>query len=933
MAQLHDLLDSFADIFSESPMAGGLKVSVPEHTIKLLPGSKTPYRKNYRLSPLELQTLREQVTDFLSKGLITPSNSPFGAPVLFIPKPDGKLRFCLDYRQLNQCTEKLRWPIGRVDDLLDSVRGASWYSACDLAGGFWQLPISEEDAPKTAFSTPFGHFEWKVLPMGLTNAPSTFSRAMHSIFHEYIGDFVLIYLDDVLTLSRTPEEHLVHLRKVFEKFRSHHMQVKLSKCKFLQKEIKYLGHILSAEGVRPDPAKIQTLRDWEFPSTSLGVMQFLGLANYFRKFIPNFSRVAAPLYDLTKQKAHFSQGRGALQSFEAIKQLLASPPVLAYPNPEIPYELISDASVTGCGAVLVQDGKPVAYFSSKFSDAERNYTTGEQELLGIIKALKEWRCYLEGCVGLTLVTDHNPLTFFSVQPTLSRRQARWSEFLSRFHFIVKYRPGASNPADSLSRLHSPPVATLALTLCELESDLMDRLVEASGRDPHFKDDKATHKYQAESGYWTYHGRIVVPESMRSEIISLHHANVVSGHFGASRTLDLLSRQFWWPQMKESVQNYVQSCMSCQRNKSSNKRPFGLLNPLEIPDSRWHTVTMDFIMDLPITSLGHDAILVFVDKLTKFVHLAPTNKTCSADEASRLFLTHVYQYHGTPKVLISDRDPRFTSNFWKGFCNRLGIEPRFSSAFHPETDGQTERTNRVIEEVLRHFIDSDHVQWEELLPLAAFAMNNAKNSSTGETPFFLNHGSHPSTPVTLGLPQSKLPTLDTVFTDLDTTLSRIKLLMRSAQDRQKAYADKSRAPHEFAVGDLVLLSSRNLKFKSGVRKLHPKFLGPFPIIKMVGKNAAKLELPATYSRIHPVFHVSLFKTFKEGPDALKSPPNPEVVDGVPFFKVEKILSTRDRRSGRKKIQEFLIKWEGYDDTHNSWEPKENLTPDLLADYFS
>jgi hypothetical protein len=215
---------------------------------------------------------------------------------------------------------------------------------------------------------------------------------MHSIFHEYIGDFVLIYLDDVLTLSRTPEEHLVHLRKVFEKFRSHHMQVKLSKCKFLQKEIKYLGHILSAEGVRPDPAKIQTLRDWEFPSTSPGVMQFLGLANYFRKFIPNFSRVAAPLYDLTKQKAHFSQGRGALQSFEAIKQLLASPPVLAYPNPEIPYELNSDASVTGCGAVLVQDGKPVAYFSSKFSDAERNYTTGEQELLGIIKALKEWRC-------------------------------------------------------------------------------------------------------------------------------------------------------------------------------------------------------------------------------------------------------------------------------------------------------------------------------------------------------------------------------------------------------------------------------------------------------------------------------------------------------------------------------------------------------------
>jgi len=239
----------------------------------------------------------------------------------------------------------------------------------------------------------------------------------------------------------------------------------------------------------------------------------------------------------------------------------------------------------------------------------------------------------------------------------------------------------------------------------------------------------------------------------------------------------------------------------------------------------------------------------------------------------------------------------------------------------------------LEEVLRHFIDGDHLQWEDLLPLAAFAMNNAKSASTGETPYFLNFGTHPSTPVTLALPEVQLPTLDSVFQDLNSTLTRVKDILKSAQDRQKACADQSRAPHTFAEGQQVLLSTRNFKFKSGVKKLHPKYIGPFKILKMVGQNSAKLQLPATYSRVHPVFHVSLFREYRAGPSALKPPPDPEVVDGVPFFKVEKILSTRTRKSGRRTLKEFLIKWEGYDDIHNSWEPEKNLTPDLLQDFQS
>jgi hypothetical protein len=305
-ARLTALLDEFSDVFSETPQAGGALVDTPEHIIDLVPDSKPPFRRNRRLSPAEMQELRTQVTDLLAKGLITPSSSPFGAPVLFVPKPDGRLRFTLDFRELNAISKKLRTIIPRIDDLLDAARGAVSRSCLDLAGGYHQIRIAPEDIPKTAFSTPFGHYEWRVLPMGLTNAPAAFQGTMNKVFEPYLRlpgaqgaganqGFVLVYLDDVLCLSSSPEEHLRHLRLVFEKLREYRLQAKFSKCKFLQQELKFLGHVLTEEGVKPDAAKIQTLLDWQFPSTALGLSQFLGLAVYFRKFIPNFSRVAAPL--------------------------------------------------------------------------------------------------------------------------------------------------------------------------------------------------------------------------------------------------------------------------------------------------------------------------------------------------------------------------------------------------------------------------------------------------------------------------------------------------------------------------------------------------------------------------------------------------------------------------------------------------------------
>jgi len=388
-------------------------------------------------------------------------------------------------------------------------------------------------------------------------------------------------------------------------------------------------------------------------------------------------------------------------------------------------------------------------------------------------------------------------------------------------------------------------------------------------------------------------------------------------------------------MRLSIQNFVKACPACQQDKSSNQKPFGLLQPLEIPDSRWHTVSMDFITSLPKSAAGHNAILVFVDKLSKMVILAPTSDTCTAEDAARLFITNVWQHHGTPSVLISDRDTRFIARFWKAFSATLQIQHRYSSAFHPQTDGQTERANRVIEEVLRHFLDGTHRNWEELLPMVAFSINNAKSQSTGASPFFLNFGRHPVSGFPIDFSASQpLPALHVIFQNMSDTLDRVKLLLRSAQDRQKSYADQFRQPHSFQVGDSVLLSTKHLSFKSGKKKLQPRWVGPFNILHLVGSAAVKLELPASYGRLHDVFHVSLVKPFISGGSFKPLPPldQSSQEDGQ-FYAVERILAHRDRRSGRKKRREYLIKWEGFDDSHNSWEPEANLTPDLVCAYSS
>lgn len=936
-AKLTKLIDEFKDVFE--PIKGLPKDRNIGHTIDLEPSAKPVFSRMYRLSPQEQDEVQRQVEDLISKGLIQPSASPWGAPVLFAAKKDGGLRMCIDYRQLNKVTIKNRYPIPNPEDLFDALAGATIFSSIDLQSGYHQIRINEQDRHKTAFRTPSGHYEFLVLSMGLANAPATFQAVMNSIFRPYIGKFVLVYLDDIIVFSKTPEEHEQHIRVVLEALQKEQLQAKLSKCEFNKQELKFLGMVVSKDGLKVDETKVKVVRDWPTPTDVSSLRGFLGLSNYFRKFIQGYASLAAPLTKLTGSKQEWIWGPEQQEAFDGIKNALTHAPVLKFPDIRKPFEVISDASVHGTGGVLVQEGRPVAYTSTKFSAAEKNYTTTEQELLGVINALKQWRCYLEG-PQITLVTDHNPNTFIDTQKSLSRlsrRQVRWIEHLARFNYTWEYRPGRINVADPLSRLHALLIAAQVRARYEFTSDLLDLLRAGYEHDGYFKNPRAMVKHSIicdEDGIYRCQGAVVVPDhrELRNRILKELHDSPYAGHRGVERTLELVSREFWWPGITADVKRYVGSCDLCQRHKPRTQKVGGLLEPLAIPEHVWGCVSMDFITHLPRTAAGYDAIVTFVCRLSKMVRFAPTTATATAEDLAILFRDNVIRHHGFPSEVLSDRGPQFVSKFWQEVLKLTGTSQRLSTAYHPQTDGQTERMHRLLQEILRNYVDPTHTDWDQRLSMAEFAINNTYQESIKGTPFQLNNCRNPRIPTLLGMKDSKVPSAIVYCTDIQEQLERAKRFIAKAQERYKHNADKHRQDTNFQLGQKVLLSTQNIKVKQpGTPKLLPKWIGPFPIVKLVGPVAVKLELPAQY-KIHDVFHVSLIKPYKARKDAV--PPGPiAVLEDGPYWAIDRILAHRDVKVGKKTRREYWVSWDGYGPENNSWEPEDGITDAAIDEYWA
>ncbi|EOY08653.1 DNA/RNA polymerases superfamily protein [Theobroma cacao] len=689
------IVSEFLDVFPDD-LPGLPPDRELEFPIDLLPDTAPISIPPYRMAPAELKELKVQLQDLVDKGFIRLSISPWGALVLFVKKKDGTLRLCIDYRQLNRVTIKNKYPLPRIDDLFDQLRGAMVFSKIDLRSGYYQLRIKEQDVPKTAFRMRYGHYEFLVMPFGLTNALAVFMDLMNRVFHPYLDKFVIVFIDDIL-------------------------------------EVVFLGHVVSGAGIYVDPKKIQAILQWEQPRMVTEISSFLGLVDYYRRFVQGFSLIAAPLTRLTHKGVKFEWDDVCENRFQELKNRLTSTPVLTLPVSGKEFVVYSDASKLGLGCVLMQDEK---------------LNNGE---------------------------DGTLLASFVVRPSLLnqiRELQKSDDWLKQE--VQKLQDGEA----SEFRLSDDGTLMLRDRICVLKDD-----------------------------------------QLRRAILEEAHSSAYALHLESTKMYRTIKESYWWPGMKRDIAEFVAKCLTCQQIKAEHQKLSGTLQPLPIPEWKWEHVTMDFVLGLLRTQSGKDAIWVIVDRLTKSAHFLAIHNTYSIEKLVKLYIDEIVRLYGVPISIVSDRDPRFTSRFWSKFQEALGTKLRFSTAFHPQTDGQSERTIQTLEDMLRACVIDFIGSWDRHLPLVEFAYNNSFQSSIGMAPYEALYGRKCQTPFCWDeVGERKLVNVELI----DLTNNKVKVIrerLKTAQDRQKNYLDKRRKDLEFEVDDKVFLKvspwkGNNLKFPSG-----------------------------------------------------------------------------------------------------------------------
>jgi hypothetical protein len=845
-----NILQEYADVFPKDLPPGLPPLRGIEHQIDLIPGTQLPNRAPYRTNPDETKEIQRQVQELLDKGYIRESLSPCSVPVLLVPKKDGSWRMCVDCRAINNITIRYRYPIPRLDDMLDELSGAIVFTKIDLRSGYHQIRMKLGDEWKTAFKTKFGLYEWLVMPFGLTNAPSTFMRLMHEVLRPFIGLFVVVYFDDILIYSKSMEEHLQHLTAVFDALRVAHLFANMEKCIFCTQRVSFLGYVVTPQGIEVDSSKIAAIQEWPTPTTVTQVRSFLGLAGFYRRFVRDFSSIAAPLHELTKKDAPFAWSDSQEVAFSTLKDKLTHAPLLQLPDFNKVFEIECDASGFGLGAVLLQEGKPVAYFSEKLSGASLKYSTYDKELYALVRTLHTWQHYLWHREFI-IHSDHEALKHIRTQTNLNRRHAKWVEFIESFPYIVKHKNGKDNViADALSRRYTM-LSQLDFKIFGLQT-VKDQYVD----DADFKNafancvnGKPWSKFHIQDGFLFRANKLCVPaSSVRLLLLQEAHGGGLMGHFGVYKTHEVLAAHFFWPRMRADVERLVARCTTCQKAKSRLNN-HGLYMPLPVPTAPWLDISMDFVLGLPRTKKGRDSIFVVVDRFSKMAHFIPCHKTDDASNVAELFFREIIRLHGIPNTIVSDRDAKFLSHFWRSLWNKLGTKLLFSTTCHPQTDGQTEVVNRTLSTMLRAVLDKNLKRWEDCLPHVEFAYNHATHSSTKMCPFQIVYGYIPRAPIDLfSLDAADAPHIDAVahVEQMINLHEQTQQNIAAANAKYQVAGSKGRKLVTFEPGDMVWLHLRKDRFPTLRRsKLMPRAAGPFKILTKINDNAYILDLPAEF----------------------------------------------------------------------------------------
>ncbi|KAG7564135.1 Reverse transcriptase domain [Arabidopsis suecica] len=862
-SELTSLLQNYKDVFPEDSPNGLPPIRGIEHQIDFVPGATLPNRPAYRTNPMETKELQRQVDELMTKGHIRESMSPCAVPVLLVPKKDGSWRMCVDCRAINNITVKYRNPIPRLDDMLDELHGSCIFSKIDLKTGYHQIRMKEGDEWKTAFKTKHGLYEWLVMPFGLTNAPSTFMRLMNHVLRAFIGHFVVVYFDDILVYSKNMVEHIDHLESVIKVLREEKLFANLKKCTFCTDNLVFLGFVVSADGVKVDEEKVKAIKEWPSPKTVGEVRSFHGLAGFYRRFVKDFSTLAAPLTEVIKKDVGFKWEEAQEKAFQALKEKLTNAPILILPDFLKTFEIECDASGIGIGAVLMQDKKPIAYFSEKLGGATLNYPTYDKELYALVRALQTWQHYLWP-KEFVIHTDHESLKHLKGQQKLNKRHARWVEFIETFPYVIKYKKGKDNVvADALSRRYT--------FLSTLDAKLLgfEQIKELYDSDPDFQEiynacpKLASGRYHRQDGFLFYGNRLCVPRcSLRDLFVREAHGGGLMGHFGVAKTLEIMKDHFHWPHMVRDVERICGRCVTCKKAKSK-VQPNGLYTPLPIPSHPWTDISMDFVLGLPSTKTKKDSIFVVVDRFSKMAHFIACHKTDDASHVASLFFKEIVRLHGMPRTIVSDRDTKFLSYFWKTLWSKLGTKLLFSTTCHPQTDGQTEVVNRTLGTLLRTLIKKNLRTWEECLPHIEFAYNHAVHSASKFSPFQIVYGFNPTSPLDL------MPLPLSVRTSLDgkRKAEMVQQIHESArkniEEKTKKYveqANKGRRRVVFENGDQVWIHLRKERFPAErSSKLMPRIDGPFTITKRINDNSYQIDLRGKYN-ISSSFNVADLSPF-------------------------------------------------------------------------
>ena len=757
--------------------------------------------------------------------------------------------------------------------MLDELSGANVFSKVDLRSGYHQIRMKLGDEWKTAFKTKFGLYEWLVMPFGLTNAPSTFMRLMNEVLRAFIGKFVVVYFDDILIYSKSMDEHLDHLRAIFNALRDARLFGNLEKCTFCTDRVAFPGYVVTPQGIEVDKSKIEAIQGWHVPTTITQVWSFLGLAGFYRRFVKDFSTIAAPLHELTKKGVSFSWGKAQEHSFHMLKDKLTHAPLLQLPDFNKTFELECDASGIGMGGVLLQEGKPVAYFSEKLSGPMLNYSTYDKELYALVRTLETWQHYLWP-KEFVIHSDHESLKHIRSQGKLNRRHAKWVEFIESFPYVIKHKKGKENViADALSRRYT------LLTQLDYKIFGLETIKEQYVHDDDFKDvllqckdGKAWNKFVVNDGFVFRANKLCIPaSSVRLLLLQEAHGGGLMGHFGAKKTEDILADHFFWPKMRRDVERFVSRCTTCQKAKS-RLNAHGLYMSLPVPNAPWEDISMDFVLGLPRTRKGRDSVFVVVDRFSKMAHFIPCHKTDDATHIADLFFREVVRLHGVPNTIVSDRDVKFLSHFWRTLWAKLGTKLLFSTTCHPQTDGQTEVVNRTLSTMLRVVLKKNIKMWEDCLPHIEFAYNRSMHSTTKMCPFEIVYGLLPRAPIDL----MPLPTSEKLNFDAKQRAElMLKLHETTKQNIERMNAkykfagDKGRKAINFEPGDLVWLHLRKERFPALRKsKLMPRADGPFRVLQRINENAYKLDLPVDF-RVSPIFNIADLKPYLGEEDELES----------------------------------------------------------------